>query len=237
MPPSDARKTPAGLGGAPRNPSPLGAPLDEIEVPDAPAWMTVEGVRLLYALQHKLPPFYHHLGPRFNKNEFVKVARLSGVHHRATCFEGTIDEVWQLLDPQRAGFIENTRGIEVLKLQEMAKKLKLNEFPYDRDDQLPSYYGNSPELADPKWRQKEVRRERDLQRIEEISDARLPAPGSSIFHRNRNREAHQDALIEARASMDTRNVIPGVRDKRAWERRNENQVANDVFSYYHIEET
>ena len=43
---SDVRKTPAGGGGAPRNPSPLGAPLDDIEVPEAPAWLSVEGVRL-----------------------------------------------------------------------------------------------------------------------------------------------------------------------------------------------
>ncbi len=76
------RKTPAGFGGAPRNPSPLGAPLDAIRVPSAPSWMSVDGARLLYALQHALPPVFHRLSSRFNKRDFVKLVRETGVQHR-----------------------------------------------------------------------------------------------------------------------------------------------------------
>ena len=76
------RKTPAGFGGAPRNPSPLGAPLDAIQVPSAPSWMSVDGARLLYALQHALPPVFHRLSSRFNKRDFFKVVRETGVQHR-----------------------------------------------------------------------------------------------------------------------------------------------------------
>eukprot|EP00802_Teleaulax_amphioxeia_P015378 Tamp_15468.p1 GENE.Tamp_15468~~Tamp_15468.p1 ORF type:complete len:340 (-),score=41.63 Tamp_15468:520-1539(-) len=226
----DGRRTPAGGGGAPRNPSPLGAPLDNIEVPEAPAWMSVEGVRLLYALQHKLPQFYHNLGGRFNKAEFQRVCRLSGVHHRATCFEGAIDEIWRLLDPPSAGLVEWQHARQVLKLGEMYKKYEITDRPFDYDAHLPSYYGNSPDLAHPKWQQKLARRSHELVRIEEMIGAKVPEEGHSVFHRNKHRDALQNALIESRASMDSRTVIPGVRDKQIWRQRNDANVDNDVFS-------
>jgi hypothetical protein len=85
-------------------------------------YLTCIGVRLLYALQHKLPPFYHNLGPRFNKTEFVRVCRLSGIHQNATCFEVAIDEIWRLLDSAAAGLVAWEHGRQVLKLGEMANK-------------------------------------------------------------------------------------------------------------------
>jgi hypothetical protein len=79
-------------------------------------YLTCTGVRLLYALQHKLPPFYHNLGARFNKTEFVRVCRLSGVHQIATCFEVAIDEIWRLLDSAAAGLVAWEHARQVLKL-------------------------------------------------------------------------------------------------------------------------
>ena len=228
---ADVRKTPAGLGGAPRNPSPLGAPLHDIKVPDAPPSMSVEGVRLLNAIQHAVGPFYHHLGERYNKKDFERVLRLSGLHHRVTQFENVLGEVWEMvLDTRGVGYVEWQHGVEVLKLKEMDKKWEINKFPYDRDDKLPSYYGNKPELADPKWRQKIARRRHDEERIEEQWHAREPAQGNAVYHRNKQREAKQDALIDARASFDSRHHVPGVRAKRDWRLRNDENVHNDVFS-------
>ena len=86
--------------------------------------LTYIGVRLLYALQHKLPPFYHNLGPRFNKTEFVRVCRLSAVHQNATCFEAAIDEIWRLLDSAAAGLVAWEHGRQVLKLEKWQTKKK-----------------------------------------------------------------------------------------------------------------
>jgi hypothetical protein len=65
---------------------------------------------------------------------------------------------------------------------------------------------------------------------DEAYDARLPAEGATLYQRNKNREAQQDALIEARASWESRQEIPGVRDRIKWRERNEEKMANDVFS-------
>ncbi len=51
-----------------------------------------------------------------------------------------------------------------------------------------------------------------------------------MYQRNKNREAQQDALIEARASWESRQEIPGVRDRIKWREKNEEKMANDVFS-------
>jgi len=98
-------------------------------------------VRLLYSMQHGLAPFSHHLGKRFSKAEFVRVVRLAGVHHRATQFDAALDEVWLLLDARNTGVVEWHYAANILKLAEMDKKWLVNKYPYDRDDQLPSYYG------------------------------------------------------------------------------------------------
>ena len=200
-------------------------------MPDAPSTMSVEGVRLLNAMQHAVGPFYHHLGERYNKKDFERVVRLSGLHHRATQFEHVLGEVWDLvLDTKGEGYVEWQHGVEVLKLREMDKKWEINQFPYDRDDKLPSYYGSNPEVAEPKWMQKIARRRRDDERIEEQWHAREPARGNAVYHRNKNREAKQDALIDARASFDSRQQVPEVRAKLDWRLRNEEKMLNDVFS-------
>jgi len=92
-------------------------------------------------MQHGLAPFFHHLGKRFSKAEFVHVVRLAGVHHRATQFDAALDEVWLLLDVRNTGVVECHYAANILKLAEMDKKWLVNKYPYDRDDQLPSYYG------------------------------------------------------------------------------------------------
>jgi len=181
----------------------------------------------------------------------------TGVQHRATNFEPAIDEIWQLLDPARAGEALFEHTLDVLKIAEMAKKLAPVDSPYDRDLALPSCYGNARELGEPKWLQKAVRRERNDQKIgtlsiylalsrspstkaqkltqtraaaDEAYDARLPAEGATVYQRNKNREAQQDALIEARASWESRQEIPGVRERIKWREKNEEKMVNDVFS-------
>ena len=74
---ADVQRTPPGLGGSPRNPSTLGAPLADIQVPEAPSRMSVEGVRLLDGMQHAVGPFNHRLGERYNKKDLERVVRLS----------------------------------------------------------------------------------------------------------------------------------------------------------------
>ena len=248
----NVRKTPAGLGGAPRNPSPLsgadrrrgaqglaGAPLDDIAVPEAPGWMSVQAARLLNTLQHGLPPFYHHLGNPYNKAELIRVVRLSGVHHRATQFESCMEEVWQMLDPDGKGLVDFDHGINVLKLREMTKKWDPADrnaglygvSPYDRDAKLPSHYwtGNQT-LADPKWRQKQGRREREQAKLDALVTLKDLAPGEGLYHRNKEREALQDALIDSRPSLESKAHISSVQANRAWRMRNQEAIENDIFS-------